>query len=425
MKTKKRRPSIWPLALSAVGLLLLAFLVWFALGYLTKVEPTPGWQDPVLQERPDGVEPRLALLVLAGWSRQQVVDLALSEKAWETAYAILVHDPGLSDRERAGLWLLLGRGFAEAGQPDRAFLCYRQAEAIAVLSPVLSDYVRADALSQAALGAAQIGQTGLARRWAEEAQVLLESPTDLQPVLRQQMVDRLAEVYRVLGEKPPTLIAPKVGAAGGILEPLLPTLTRPVDLPEVALRARQEREAAARQALQRLAQGTSAGGEWQAVLARVLQQEDQVMESALHQAEGGEIRFSVRAGWMQKRVEWLSLKYQVARRGFGISLVPAWEERAAEIRSDLARAYQDLFGIYQEEVVALPTADLVKQGWVEVLREEAKAGMLGLYPNYPEPEVAENLVRRMDEWLRSHPEAAWRIATVQQGGGVEYVLVAR
>jgi hypothetical protein len=424
MKVKKRRPKAWPLVLSAVGLLLLAFLVWFGVEYLTRVEPTPGWQDPVLQVRPEGVEPRLALLVLAGWPRQQVVDLALSEKAWETAYAILVHSAEVPDRERAGLWLLLGRGFAEAGQPDRALLCYRQAEAIAVLSPVLSDYLRADALSQAALGAAQIGQAGLARRWAGEARVLLEGPTDLQPVLRQQMADRLAEVYRLLGEKPPRMAAPKPGTPSRVAEPLLPTLTRPVDLPEAAQQARQEREAAARQAIQWIAQGAS-GGEWQAVLARALQQEDQVMASALSQAQEGELRLSVRAGWVQRRVEWLSIKYQVARRGFGLSLVPPWEEQAAGIRSDLAKAYQDLFGIYQDEVVALPTVDQVRQGWVEVLREEAKAGTLGLYPNYPEPEVAESLVRRMDEWLRSHPEAAWRIATVQQGGGVEYVLVAR
>ena len=424
MKVKKQRPKAWPLVLSAVGLLLLAFLVWFGVEYLTRVEPTPGWQDPVLQVRPEGVEPRLALLVLAGWPRQQVVDLALSEKAWETAYAILVHSAEVPDRERAGLWLLLGRGFAEAGQPDRALLCYRQAEAIAVLSPVLSDYLRADALSQAALGAAQIGQAGLARRWAGEARVLLEGPTDLQPVLRQQMADRLAEVYRLLGEKPPRFAAPKPRTPGRVAEPLWPTLTRPVDLPEAAQQARQEREAAARQAIQWIAQGAS-GGEWQAVLARALQQEDQVMASALSQAQEGELRLSVRAGWVQRRVEWLSIKYQVARRGFGLSLVPPWEEQVAGIRSDLAKAYQDLFGIYQDEVVALPTADQVRQGWVEVLREEAKAGTLGLYPNYPEPEVAESLVRRMDEWLRSHPEAAWRIATVQQEGGVEYVLVAR
>ncbi|MGC8839677.1 MAG: hypothetical protein ACP5UM_14845 [Anaerolineae bacterium] len=424
MKAGKRRPNVWPLALSAVGLLLLAFLVWFGVEYLTRGEPTPGWQDPVLQVRPDAVEPRLALLALAGWPRQQVVDLALSQKAWETAYAILVHDPALSDRERAGLWLLLGRGFAESGQPDRALLCYQQAEAIAVLSPVLSDYVRADALSQAALGTARIGQVGLARRWAQEVRVLLEGSTDLQPVLRQQMADRVAEVHRLLGEKPPALAVARAAPSGRMPEPLLPTLARPMDLPEAARQARQEREAAARQAVQWLAQGGT-GGEWQAVLARALQQEDQVMASAIPQMEEGELRLSVRAGWAQKRVEWLSIKYQVACKGFGLSLVPEWEAQTAKIRSDLARAYQDLFALYQDEVVALPTADQVKQGWVEVLREEAKAGTLGLYPNYPEPEVAESLVRRMDEWLRSHPEVAWRIATVQQGGGVEYVLVAR
>lgn len=424
MKVPKQRPNVWLLAILAMGLLLSAFLVWFGVGYLTKGEATPGWQDPVLKVRPDEVDPRLALLTLAGWPPQQVADLALSQRAWETAYATLVHSPEISDRERAGLWLLLGRGFAEAGQSDRALLCYQQAEVVGVLSPILSDYLRADILSQAALGAAQIGQASLARHWAEETRVLLIGSADLQPVLRQQMADRVTEVYRLLGERPPTLAVARVAPSGRAVKPLLPSLTRPVDLPEAALRARQEREAAARQAVQWMVQGV-AGGEWQAVLARALQQEDQVMASALRQVEEGEVRLSVRAGWMRRRVEWLSLKYQVARRGFGLSLVPEWEEKDAEIRSDLAKAYQDLFTLYQDEVVALPTVDQVRQGWVEILAEEAKAGTLGLYPNYPEPEVAENLTRRMDDWLQNHPEVAWRIATVQQRGGVEYVLAAR
>lgn len=426
MAAQRRRPKAWPLALLALGVLLLAFLVWLGVDYWTRTRPAPGWQDPVLQTRPDQVEPGLALLALAGWPREQVVDLALSQEAWETAYAILVHSPEIPDRERAGLWLLLGRTFAEAGQSERAVLCYRQAEAIAVLSSVLSDYVRADALSQAALGAAQAGQASLARRWAEETRVLVEGPTDLQPVLRQQLADRLREVYRLLGEAPPTvaIAAARPLPAGGVGEPILPTLIQPVDLPEAVMQARKAREAAARRAAQWVAQGGSEE-DWQPALARALQQENEAVERALGSLAQDEIRLNVLAGIMQQRVMWLSTKYQVARRGFGTSIVPEWEEQAANIRSELARAYQELFSIHHDQVVALPTAAQVSQGWVEVLRKEAKAGFLGLYPNYPERQVAEDLARRMDEWLLTRPEVAWRIAVVERDGGVDYILVGR
>ncbi|MBC7223452.1 MAG: hypothetical protein H5T59_04125 [Anaerolineae bacterium] len=149
------------------------------------------------------------------------------------------------------------------------------------------------------------------------------------------------------------------------------------------------------------------------------------MERALGSLAQDEIRLNVLAGIMQQRVMWLSTKYQVARRGFGTSIVPEWEEQAANIRSELARAYQELFSIHHDQVVALPTAAQVSQGWVEVLRKEAKAGFLGLYPNYPERQVAEDLARRMDEWLLTRPEVAWRIAVVERDGGVDYILVGR
>jgi len=392
------------------------------------------WQDPVLETRSDQVVPHLALMGLAGWSDQQVAVTALSEGQWETAYATLAYDTRVADRERAGLWLSLGDGFAEAGQGERAALSYQQVETIAVLSPVLSDYVRADALSQAALGLARLGRTEAAERLAEETLVIVRGSPDLQPVLRQQLVERVAEVYRLLGDegrrretlallKPGVL--PPLGAPEEVAA-LLPTLEVPVEVPQAVQEAEKERKTAALRAAQGLVPGAGvADAGWRPVLARALQQEDAVREAEFGALREGEVRLVEQAALARHQVNWLTIKYRVARGDYGVSLVPEWEAQANDIRSALARAYQDLYSIYEDEVVALPTPEEVRQGWVEVLREEAKTGRLGLYPNYPERQVAENLVRWTDEWLRGHPEAYWRISVVTRDGGLDYVLVGR
>jgi len=434
---KRRRPKIWVLILLGLGLLLLAVLVWAGLGLYGRLQERAigAWQDPVLQTRSDEIAPQLALLGLAGWSDQQVVETALSEGEWETAYAALAYDTQVADRERAGLWLSLGQGMAEAGKPERGALCYQQVETIAVLSPVLSDYVRAVGLSQAALGLARLGSSGLADRLAGETLVIVRGSPDLQPVLRQQLVERVAEVYRLLGNEvrrrealallTPGALLPARGS-GARMGALLPTLESPVELPEEVKRAEQERQAAALQAAQAAVPGSaSLGTDWRSVLAQALRQEDAVREVQLAALSEGEVRLAVQASLARQQVDWLTVKYRVARGDHGISLVPEWEGQVNDIRSALARAYQDLYSIYEDEVVALPTPEEVKQGWVEVLMEEAKTGRLGLYPNYPEQQIAENLSRWTEEWLRGHPEVFWRVSVVERDGGLDYVLTDR
>lgn len=435
---RQRRPRAWVLILLGLGLLLLALLIWLGLGFWGQFrgQASGSWQDPLLQTRSDRIVPRLALMGLAGWPDQQVVEAALSEGAWETAYAALVYSTQIADRERAGLWLSLGRGLAKAGEAERAVLCYKQVETIVALSPVLSDYLRADDLSQAALGLAQVGQAGLADRLAEETLVLARGSPDLRPVLRQQLVERVAEVYRLLGDETrrhhvlgllarESLESPG-GAGEGNQGTLLPSLETSVEMPEIVTQAVRERQAVALRLAQSAVPGLDTGSaEGRLMLARALQREDAVWTEELSALQKGEVRLAVRAGLAKKKVEWLTLKYRAARGDYGLSLVPEWEEQVHDIRSSLARAYQELYTLYKDEVVGLPTVEEVRQGWVEVLKEEAKAGRLGLYPNYPEQQVAENLSHWTEEWLKGHPEVYWRISVVEREGGLDYVLVER
>ncbi|NLE77814.1 MAG: hypothetical protein GX605_13830 [Chloroflexi bacterium] len=390
----------------------------------------PAWRDAPLQTRPAEIEPRLALLALAGWSDHQLFEMALSQGQVETAYATLAYSTQLTDRERTGLWLSLAQRLTQAGETDQAVLCFQQAATVAVLSPSLADLQRAEALSQASLGLARLDTPQLAARLAQQTLVIARRSPQLPPVLRQQLVERAAQVYGLLGDEEQRRqalegldqVARVASAEGGTANaPLLPTFEAQVALPPAVQQATDERKAAAL----RTAQSADPAAGSHEGLARSLLQEDTVMETQLHTVTDGQVRLSIHAAAAKHRVSWLTVKYRVARGDYGVSLVPQWEAQANEIRSDLARAYESLFDVYKDQAVALPLPQQVQQGWVEVLREEAKLGRLGLYPNYPEVAVAEGLQQRQDEWLAGRPEVPWRIADTRDGGHLEFALVGR
>ena len=99
----------------------------------------------------------------------------------------------------------------------------------------------------------------------------------------------------------------------------------------------------------------------------------------------------------QQLVRWLMLKYKVASRGFGISLVPEWETGLADIQSELSKAWEGLFFDYEDLVTSLPDASLIGPGSYAVRRQVLLDGRLGRYPNYP----AEQLTDKMQDAVRS------------------------
>ena len=116
------------------------------------------WQEPISAVKPGQVRADLALYPLAGALELETIDAAIANYDLETAFAALSYGQDLSDAQRVGRLLLLGRRFEEAGQPDRAALVYQQVYDIAVLSRDLHDPARADALLSAGKGWAAAGQ---------------------------------------------------------------------------------------------------------------------------------------------------------------------------------------------------------------------------------------------------------------------------
>ena len=58
---------------------------------------------------------------------------------------------------------------------------------------------------------------------------------------------------------------------------------------------------------------------------------------------------------MQDRLRWLLTRLRVARQGYGLSLVPEWEQSGEQIAADLGSEYNNLSAALDGYAAALPT----------------------------------------------------------------------
>jgi hypothetical protein len=126
-------------------------------------------------------------------------------------------------------------------------------------------------------------------------------------------------------------------------------------------------------------------------LTQALLAEDVTKQGFYRQELETSTQLSRRVNLHWQAIRWLTLKYKVATRAFGLSLVPDWEAQTSEIQSTLSKVYEDLFFDYEDLVTGLPQASLTGPGSYQVRRQTILAGRLGQYPNYPEPQLAEKL----------------------------------
>jgi hypothetical protein len=149
-------------------------------------------------------------------------------------------------------------------------------------------------------------------------------------------------------------------------------------------------------------------------LAQAMQAEDE-LRLGFYNAEPAEppmLLEKVAIAW--HKVRWLTIKYQVASGGYGFILMPEWEAQVAEIQSELSKAYEDLYALHGEQVIALPEADAIDRAWVEVLRQEIEVGQLGLYPNYPEEQLTAKLKEATENLIAAGQDRSLRVDTLSQ-----------
>jgi hypothetical protein len=386
------------------------------------------WQDPIAACRADAVAADLALYPLAGASELDTVDAALANSDLETAYATLVHSMELTDAQRIGRLVLLGGRFVDAAQPERAALAFQQVYDLAILSPRLSDPARADALLAGGRGWADMEMEALAVQSFDQVYLLATGSPYLQMANRRDLLAALEGAYRELGygeraascaaeiveldQAPPQ--APAVPAA----RPDLSLTGDAVSSPEVGSLEEARRQAAFA-VLEVLRQGSEVPADRLEGLAAALRAEDAAKLALYQQELAGTSQSSRRIGAQWQMVKWLMLKYQIAGRGLGLSIVPEWEGSLANIRSDLSKAQEGLFFDYEDLVTALPEAALMGPGSYQVRRQVLVDGRLGRYPNYP----AEPLTVKLQDAVRGliASGAGDRLYVDVAAGGVEAV----
>ena len=159
-------------------------------------------------------------------------------------------------------------------------------------------------------------------------------------------------------------------------------------------------------------------------LAQALRTEDEARLSFYNTepAEPPMLLEKVAVAW--HKVRWLTIKYQAASGGYGLSLVPEWEAQVAEIQSELSKAYEDLYALHGEQVIALPEADAIDRAWVEVLRQEIEVGQLGLYPNYPEEQLTAKLKEATEKIIAAGQDRSLRVDILYQDNVKVFILTS-
>jgi hypothetical protein len=422
-----RRTSLFTVLVVAAVLLVLAGIVLVSLYFHLRAQPGASGgesQDPWAVAVAGELSAPLALRTLAGEEADVSVVAALSVDDLDTAYATLVFNPSVNDAERSGHLLLLARRYSAEGQQSKATACLRQVQPLLVLSPNLSDMARCDALLQSAKLWQALGNEAAARSNLEQVELIASAPNRLRPAQLRDLWLRLAEAYEALGDTDTAGSARQEadrrrGESGPAAPaPLLPGLLaepkRPPELEETIGGRRQRAVIVIEQWI--ALEGGDVGPEV-ADLAEFMRREDQARQAA-YSGVNAEPELAAQAAATWDQTKWLSLKYQAAVGGFGISLVPEWEAAAPTIRSELTKAYETLFLLYGDMATALPSPAQADQAWVELLRQEILFGKLGLYPDLPEEQLVQQLQEAQGRLSLSQPSGLQVTFTVEEGARV-------
>ena len=432
----------WLFFILASGFLIfvLAGIVAFGAYFLTSRREVSlsAWSDPIGHIETKKVMPALALLPLAGVPSSEAFSQALEAGELESAYAILVFSLDLSERERVGSFLLLARHYTEAENATKAKLCYRQASTIATLSPVLSDFTRADAYLQVGHALASLREQGEAKLNYDQAYTIALYSPYLKKAHQKSILDKLVSAYEAIGESQRAEQALNQSAALDLevsdsTEPESADkdreflLGRPKELTltqEVAEAKAARQEAAYNLSDYLLSTLKQPPDNLRANLAQALRTEDEARLSFYNTelAEPPMLLEKVAVAW--HKIRWLTIKYQVASGGYGFSLVPEWEAQVAEIQSELSKAYEDLYALHGEQVIALPEANAIDRAWVEVLRQEIEVGRIGLYPNYPEEQLTAKLKEATEKLIAAGQERSLHVDTLSQDNVNIFILAS-
>jgi hypothetical protein len=369
------------------------------------------------------IDPRLALSELGSSSPQAVFWTALDDGNVETAYASLVYAINVKPEERCGLLLALARSEVTQDRPSYRAACYDAAASVATVAVDMSDLSRATTLLEAGRGMAELGADAKALFYLDQAYATARYSDQMGAVHRRSVLDELIPLYRQMGRRPESwqaLLEQVQSPASASGEQRFGPVQ--VERPELLyssvplLEAAAARQRMVAKVLQTAEQGTGTIEQVQRDdLAAALRHEDQIRQGAQTARQDQELSQQELVSLARDDVAWKWLQSRVAHRGYGVSIVPEWEERVSEIDAELGAAcdafYERLVAILQDqyETAEDPTVQRA------VLLLQLEHGLLGFYPDWPRREWAAHL-----EHLE--PKPALRVVSRTEDKDVRFFL---
>jgi hypothetical protein len=433
---KKALPFI---LLGAAGLLLCIGVSALAVNFVSSRSPsvdTSKWITPQEQVDTQKIIPGVAIAILAGTSDSASVDDSLAAGDFEGAFAQIAYGTEFSDANRVGTLLLLGNRYAAAKQTTKAAWMYQYAVFLAVVSPLPSDLNRMQTLLEAAQGLKALNMDSNARAVLDQAYLIAEYSPALPRDTRAQVAEQIARLYDRFGASKlaqnarqlanDTITLADESAVNLARRPFRIQPTDPPANPDIVAKLK-ERVAAARELVDALnlnppKSEADLPDDLVRALGDKLYEEDGLRMAYYASQYDASPDASSQLGVLRDKLTWLAIKYRIAKKGFGISLVPEWEDQAADIAQQLNDTYADYFAITQQQAQSLDKTDESNRSIEDLLRGAIVAGRWGIYSQYDEADLRSQL-DTVSQALRDQQVASLRLDSFMRGKQVVYLLV--
>jgi hypothetical protein len=349
------------------------------------------WKPPLEQIDNAALAPATVLLPLTGMDPTSALNAALDNANVENAYALIAYDTRLPDPTRIGALLQLGSRYTAAKLTRKAATCYQSAALLATLSPAISDSAREDTYLQASSSLRALGAADAARMLIDQAYLVAQFSPALRRDARARRLNQVADAYTALGasalaaqahtKADDALTEPASSLTATVRAPFSPTFG---DLPAAGDvdRYQERRIAAAKQLADDLTNNPpKTSAEWPqdsvGQLHDALVEEDNARQAYYDQQTALTQDTAVQAALWRDRVDWLALKYRIARGAFGIDLVPEWSKDSKTIAADWSDALTEFYRLQEAQAAALTAPADATQASEDILRRELIAARWG------------------------------------------------
>lgn len=367
------------------GVLLISGIASFTGAYVKSSDMPDGFVWKPLADRvsSSSLDPATALIGLTDLPADQVLDRTFESGDLESAFAFVAYDPRLSDAARVGALLQLGSQYSAAKNLRRAAWCYQSAALLAIISPFLSDFSRSETLLTASMGLRAADAKEAARRVLDEAYLIAVYSPSLRRQQRASRLNQIGNVYDALNlpgiadqarnkgqeaasapeTQPPPIRAPFIPIPGSL--PSSPALEK----------IKHTRAVAASQLLDDVAADkpkspTAWPQDSTNQLRYALLNEDDARSEYYNQQFPAARDSFAQIAILNDKIDWLALKYRVARGGYGANFVPEWTKNTNPIADDLSDAWNDLYMVFQKQTDALSNPQDVNEAREDILRQQ-------------------------------------------------------